>query len=82
MISIKWYYMLLIVLATCIATYFVNYIFCGIYTLFAFISIIYWLSKYNIAKEEFNKHLDTSRTLLNTSDIPDVNSITEKHKHI
>ena len=74
--------MLLIVLATCIATYFVNYIFCGIYTLFAFISIIYWLSKYNIAKEEFNKHLDTSRTLLNTSDIPDVNSITEKHKHI
>lgn len=74
--------MLLIILATCVATYFVNRIFFGIYTLFAFISVIYWVSKFNVTKEEHDKHLDASRTHLDTLNIPDVNSIVNKDKHI
>lgn len=61
-LSLKWYHMVIIMLLTLVATYFVNNVLCGIYAILAMMSSLYWISKFKVAKQQLIKHPDSFRS--------------------
>ena len=61
-LSLKWYHMIIIMLLTLVATYFVSNVLCGIYAVLVMMSSLYWISKFKVAKQQFIQHPDSFRS--------------------